>query len=249
MLADRITWAGRNFSGEDRYGRWVTTSFEGWWDSPEVQGESEPIPYGDGEYDLPVYHAARYITIGGNLHARNHDHLHHAMNSLNGVMRGKLYVDGHGESLWAEAKKNGAVRFTPVTDTFAQWQVRLKCPDPRKFGEERSFGASTTESKAVHHKGNYSAIPKFFISGNMPGGYRLSLASRTFTVNRAVAFGATHSIDYMDGRLRVGGSLVTGAVSSSQLFQVLPGQRDTLSLTPLSGGYGNVIMYLHDTYI
>lgn len=248
MLADRIRWAGRTLSGEDRYGRWVATGLEGWWDSPEPQGEAEAIPYGDGEYNLPVYNAARLVTVTGNLHARNHDELHHAMHSLTGVMKGKLYVDGHGESLWADAVRNGAVRFTPVTDTFAQWQVRLKCPDPRKFGEERIFNTAAGESIPVHHKGNYSAIPKFYIRGNMPGGYRIALASRTFTVNRALV-GVSHSIDYRDGRLRVGDDLVTGAVSSSVLFQVLPGQRDTLSLTPLAGGYGWVQMNVHDTYI
>lgn len=242
-------WAGRTLSGVDRYGKWVTTDLTGWWDSPEPKGEEADRPNADGEYELPVFNEARLISVTGALHTAGHDETHEAMAWLTGAMSGRFQVAGHGPELWCNAVRSTGVKFAPVTDTYAQWQVRLKARDPRKFGEKRFFTANTMENVAIHHKGNYRATPKFTITGSMPGGYTLTVAGRSYIVSRALTTSQPHTVDYRDGRLHVGGSLVATGVMSSQIQLVDPGQRDTLSIAARTTGSGSVTAELIDTYI
>lgn len=240
-------WAGRTLSGTDRYGTWVTTSLEGWWDSPEPKGEDADRPNADGEYELPVYNQARLISVTGGLHTQSHDETHEAMTWLTGAMSGRFQVAGHGPELWCQAVRSTGVKFTPITDTYAQWQVRVKARDPRKFGEKRTFTAAPLANTAIHHKGNYQATPFLTVTGSAPG-YTIKIAGQAFTVTRALTSSQPHTINYRDGRLRVNGALVTGGVSSSRIMLVDPGQRDTLEIS-VTSGTATVTCELIDTYI
>jgi len=249
-LSELITWAGRTLSGSDRFGRWVTTSLEGWWDSPEIRGDAEDRPYQDGEFDLPVYNQARLITINGNLHADSHAQLHEAMNFLTGPMSGRLTVTGHGVVQWADAKRNSGVKFTPVTDVFAQWQVRLKCPDPRKFGNSVTTAVATGSPVTVSHRGNYNAMPKFIVRGDMPGGYTITVDGWNYTVTSALVTGQPHRIDYDNGRLYRNGVLTQGSVGIVTTTQPIPpGKSVAVGLYPFTTGSGSADMTIIDTFI
>lgn len=251
MAAEHITWAGRTLSGTDRFGRWVTLNdqFEGWWDSPDPKGETEDRANADGEYDLPIYNQARLITIGGHLHTAGHAQTHEAMNFLTGPMSGRFQVSGHGSVQWADAKRSSGVKFTPITDTFAQWQLRLKCPDPRKFGASRTFLASVGVNAAAFHGGNYEAAPRFVVSGSMPGGYTLWVGGQSFTVTRALTSGNAHTINYDDGRLRIGGSVIHGGLGTTSTPRIRPGTTATVAITPVTTGTATAALTLLDTYI
>lgn len=251
-MAEQITLDGRNLFGEDRYGDWKTTDIEGWWDTPDRKSNDSGIDLADGDYDLPEFYEKRLVTIEGRVKTRSHEEQHEAMIRLNGALArgsGILAVAGHGPTLWARAKLDAATRWTIRTDRYAQFQLRLKCPDPRKFGDARTFTATTDESAPVHHKGNYVATPRFVVYGDMPDGYILSLGGRNFVVTRILSENYPHSIDYRDGRLRVNGQLITGMVAGSNIKLVEPGLRTTLSLAPRVGGWGRVECTVEDTYI
>ena len=249
-MPELITWAGRTLSGSDRFGEWaVTGELEGWWDSPEVKGETADRPNADGEYDLPVYNEARLITINGTLRAKSHAQLHDAGNFLTGPISGRLTVAGHGSSQWADAKRNSGVKFTPVTDVFAQWQVRLKCVNPRKFGNARDF-VRTNGTVSVFHRGNYNALPTVVVRGSAANGYRLNgPGGLQYKVTRALVTGIPHRIEFTDGRLRVNGTVVATGADSADVWPVPPGQSVDFDINVLSGGTAEATITITDTYI
>lgn len=248
-MPELITWAGRTLSGSDGFGKWVTTSLDGWWDSPDTKGESEDRAQADGEFDLPIYNQARLITATGNLHAGTHAQLHEAMDFLCGPMLGRFQVAGHGTARWVDAKRNSGVKFTPVTDTFAQWQVRLKAADPRKFGELRRFTVATGAPVSAFHRGNYAATPKFTVSGAMAGGYTLTVDGWDYTVTVPLVSGTPHVIDYNDGRLRVNGVIVQNSLGNTNTATVPPGEAVGVGLYAVTTGTGSAVMDLYDTFI
>jgi len=252
-VAELITWAGRTLSGTDRFGRWVTQNdkFEGWWDSPDIKGESADRPNGDGEFDLPVYNQARLITIGGNFHADSHEQMHEAMNFFTGAMSGRFQTSGHGSIQWADAKRNSGVKFTPVTDTFAQWQVRLKCVDPLKYGNVNAYSIPSGSSyTTVFHRGNAVGYPTVTVSGSFPGGYVLQ-SSGGAEYRVTTALGATpHTIDMSTGLLVRNGSVVSGGVTRADLWRIQGGSLATdMRLQPITTGSGTAAVTLLDTYI
>lgn len=249
-MAEQITWAGRTLHGTDRHGKWVTLrdQFEGWRDSPEIKGESENRPNADGEYDLPIYNQARLVTIGGHLHTSGYRQMDEAMNFFTGPMSGRLTVAGHGVVQWADMKRNSGVKFTPVTDTFAQWQVRLKAADPRKFGNTASFALPAGATVSVFHRGNYPATPRITVSGSMPG-YTLTVNGANYVVTVPLVTGTPHVVDYNDGRLRINGAVVQNSIGNTNLATVPPGQAVAVGLFATSGGTGSAVMALPDTYI
>jgi len=248
-LPELITWAGRTLSGPDRFGEWATTEIEGWWDSPEVKGDTAERPYQDGEFDLPTYNEARLITVNGHVRAKSHGHLHEAMNFFTGPMFGRLTVSGHGVVQWADAKRNSGVKFTPVTDVFAQWQVRLKCVDPRKFGESKTVAVATGSPVTAFHRGNYNAMPKFIVRGDMPGGYTITVDGWNYTVTSALVTGAPHRIDYDNGKLYRNGVLTQGNLGNTNTAPIPPGKSVGVGLYPVTTGSGSADMTIIDTYI
>jgi hypothetical protein len=227
----------------------VTGDLEGWWDSPEIKGDTSERPYQDGEFDLPIYNQARLITANGIIRAKGHDQLHEAGNFLTGAMQGRLSVAGHGSILWADCKRNSGVKFTPVTDVLAQWQVRLKAVDPRKFGESKTIAVDTGSPISVFHRGNYNAMPSFIVRGDMPGGWTLTVNGWNYTVTKPLVSGAPHRVDYNNGRLFVNGTLSQGNLGNTNTTPIPPGQSVGVGLYPNSTGTGSADMTITDTYI
>lgn len=244
-------WAGRTLSGVDRFGKWVATGFDGWWDSPETRGETADVPNSDGEYDLPVYSEARLVTATGHLHATSHAQLHEAMNFFTGAMSGRLQVAGHGSIQWADANRNSGVKFTPVTDTFAQWQVRLKCVDPFKYGDVTQFPmASNGDYVTLFHRGNHVAYPRVVISGSASGGYQLRHPDgAVYNVTRALSSGSPHEVDMRTGLLRVGGVVDMTGVTGASVWHVPPGNFHYMKVLPLGAGSATAVAHVTDTYI
>ena len=251
MAVEQITWGARTLSGVDRFGRWVVTDgMESWWGSPDTRGDTEDRPDSDGELDLPVYNQARLLTLQGHLHSSGHDQLHEAGYYLSSSMFGRFKVQGHGPTLWADGRRNSGVQFLPVTDSFAKWQVRIKFVDPCQYGDTKTWTASVgSNALNIAHRGNYNAVPRFFVEGSMPGGYRLTIKGQIFTVTQPLVAGVPHSIDYADGRLRIGGSIVAGGIGYGFTPLVTPGVVTALSIVPLTTGTATVTLTLTDTYI
>lgn len=245
MVAEHIVWAGRTLSGTDRLGDWKVHDSAGWWDSPDVKGETTDRPNADGEYDLPTYNTARLVTFTGRVITKSHADQHEAMNFLTGPMRGRLQVAGHGSTQWADAKRNGGVKFTPVTDTLAQWQVALKCPDPRKFGDRHTYDFTVAAPwVSVFHRGNYSASPVVQINGPFTGGFTITHPGGQYIALGDVAAGGWARVDFGTGRLKLNGNDRSDLVVRADLFKILPG---AIAAVGISKGTGYVEVL--DAYI
>jgi len=248
LVAEQITWAGRTLSGADRFGQWSCEVPDAWWDSPDTKGEEVDRPNTDGEYDLPIYNQARLPRLQGMLHAANHATLHEAGIFLTGAMRGRLQVSGHGPIQWADAKRNGVIRFTPITDTLAQWQVPLKCPDPRKYGQAKTFPLVKAEYVDLNHRGNYNASATVSVTGNAPGGYTLREPGGVYyEVTGSLSPGETHTIDFRTGIFRINGYIVAGETGVSDIWFIEPGVVKPMKIT--SSGTVNATATVVDTYI
>lgn len=249
MAAESIILDGQALTGTDHFGEWSTTSLDGWWSSPEPKSEDVSRENADGDFDLPVDYEARYVTITGSLQAKNHEMQHAAINRFTALVRqrARLQVIGHGAAQWIDVKRASGFKMEPVTDTYAQWQARVKAPIPSKYGERQRFTIPSGTTVAVFHRGNYDAWPAFTVTGNMPEGYWLYVGGKGFRVTRPLTSGS-HAIDYRDGRLRVNGSFVAGGLSSAALAPITPGASTQVRLDAVSGT-GSAALTVYDTYI
>lgn len=243
-MTEHITWAGRTFSGTDRFGLWTANVPEGLWDSPDTKGQSVDRENADGEYDLPTYNAARLATFTGSLRARSHAELHEAGNYLKAAMRGRLQVAGHGPTQWADAKRDGKIRFTPITDTYAQWQVPLKCPNPALYGDLQSYALAPNTAVNVFHRGSYDAAPVVQLNGPFTGGFTITHPGGLYTALGDVATGGVVRVEFATGRLRLNGNDRTDLVTRADLFKVYAGRNASVKT---SRGSGHVEVL--DTYM
>ncbi|WP_157875080.1 hypothetical protein [Arthrobacter sp. PAMC 25486] len=198
----------------------------------------------DGEYDLPTYNAARVVTVTGNLQARSHMDMHEAMNFLTGPMRGRLQVSGHSSTQWADAKRNAGVKFTPITDTLATWQVPLRCPDPAKYGDRHTYDLAPNVAVSAFHRGNYAASPVVQVNGPLVGGFTITHPGGLYTALGDLGAGGWVRVDFATGRLRLNGNDRSDLVTRADLFKVLPGNNASVKISK-GTGYVEVI----DTYM
>lgn len=251
MATENIILDGQKLGGEDHHGVWTVSGLDGWWSSPEPKGENVARENADGDFDLPVDYEARYITITGSLRAKNHEAQHQAINRFTALVRktARLQVLGHGAAQWVHVKRASGFKMEPITDTYSQWQARVKAPDPRKFGDAHVFVASVGANVSAFHRGNYDATPHLVVAGNMPGGYVITLKGQVFTVTQPLMPGQPHSIDYGDGRLRIGGAIVHGGIGYGFTPLVTPGGATVLAIAPRTTGTATATLTLLDTYI
>jgi len=245
-------WAGRTLSGRDRFGWWKVHSNDGWDDSPESKGESISIPNGDGEYDLPVYNDARMVTVSGRILTSSHVQLHEAGMYLTGAMKGRFQVAGHGPTLWADAKRDGKIKFTPITDTLATWQVPMKMVDPVKYGDAKQFTVLSGSSyTTLYHRGNYMSLPVLTIKGDMPGGYEIrSSAGAIYRVTKPLLSGTPQVIDMRDGMLQNAGLYGGSGVTRADIWRIPPGSTaTTIRIMPITTGTATMTVDVTDSYI
>jgi hypothetical protein len=248
LVAELIMLDGQILNGSDRLGDWKTNSLVGWWDSPDPKGDDVERSQADGDFDLEVFYQARYITITGRLLARSHDDLHHSMNRFSALVQkqARLQVSGHGHTMWADVKRASGLTITPSTDTFAQWQVRLKAPNPRKYGDTQTFAFTGTGE--LFQYGNYRASPVFTISGNAPLGYTINGEhGEEYKVTTALVPGAPHTINFANARLRIGSTLTSNGNGAADVWDTAAGSISRYIFT--SAGSVSVTATVTDTFI
>ena len=228
-------WAGRTLSGTDRFGAWKTNSTDGLWDSPDTKGQSVDRENADGEYDLPIYNAARVATFTGRIIAKSHEDMHQAGLFLRGPMRGRLQVAGHGPTQWGDAKRNGRIKFTPVTDRIAQWQVPLLLPDPALYGDRHTYDLTPNVAVNAFHRGNYAAQPIVQVNGPLTGGFTITHPGGLYTALGDLGAGGWVRVDFATGRLRLNGNDRSDLVTRADLFKIQPGNNASVKISKGTG--------------
>lgn len=259
-MADSITLDGYQLNGTNEYGKWeVVTPLEGWWTTPAVKGETVDRANADGEFDLPVFNAARLITINGTFRGETVGAFHRGLNKLASLVQSgpaQFTVEGYGPTQAATVKRNGSELSVPVPD-YAQWQLRLKAVDPRKFGPERRYPilvspetVQTQDTATVRQYGNYSGFVVAEMRGDFPGGYRLiGPNGKEFRVTAPLVPGQVHRVDFSEGILQIDGAYTSGFVPVADVWAIPHDTDVSIQLEPLTTGTGSADLFVRDTYI
>lgn len=254
----QVLLGGQSLHGSDRFGQWITEAIEGWDEPPAVRDSDVERPLAHGSFDVPSFYADRTPTLDGILLANSRAQGLEAVRRLAGsasLATQKLEITDAGLTQWAGVKLAG-LDYTWVTNSDVRWQLRLKAPDPRKFGKVHIEELTGGQSRSLYHYGNIEAAPLVEIRGPITGGYQInSNDGRVFRVNSGIASGARHTIDMNDGLLRVNGRVQAGLVGQADVWKIPPGllpsggtlnmalKPDVASQTPVGS------VYITDTYI
>lgn len=251
-----IDVAGLRMFGRPGRGPYVVKDegLEGWEDGVDMRSDNIPMPNQHGSYVLPRYQESRTLGVQGLVMADNVRELTNYRSRLAGLLAhgrpGRVQITSGGLTLWATAMLASKTKTTRRRGTYyADFTLNLWCPDPRKFGDTSEFTAKVGEPATVFHRGNYDAPPRFVVSGYAPGGYALVVNGRRFNVTQPVVTASPHTIDYDDGRLRIGGAVVHGGLGVTATPHIPPGRSISVEIVPLTTGTPTAKLTLLDTYI
>lgn len=210
-------------------------ALNGWFESPGVRRDSTPRPTGDGVFTAPTYRAGRSVAWTGLIHSTSHAEQRRAFEQLAGMCSGRglyrLTVQDGTDATWADVQLLQAPDVTILAaGRLARYDVEVFAPDPRRYGELRSFSSGAT----VYHRGNAPAYPVIRIASALAG-YSITSPAGTFTVAGATA-GGTHLVDMRTGRVTRNGVLMPG-VSSGATWPIDPGTGMTVTV---SGGSASI---------
>lgn len=229
--------------------------FAGWDDGVDMRNNDVPRPQAHGSYDGPGYLSARVVSISGRAIADSNARLRWLRNKLTGLLAAgdtvRMQVDRDGEMTWAYCRLASKTKFDELGgQNVADFQIQLWCPDPRKFGETRTYTATVgANANGVRHYGNFSATPMFTVAGSMPGGYVLTIMGLNFYVTWPLVSGQPHSINYADGQLWVDGIQIHGGLGITNTPDVPSGYATALGIVPLTTGTATATLSLVDTFI
>lgn len=228
-----ITLDGVHFRGD--MGRAMFTiehgALNGWFEAPGVRRDATPRPTGDGVFTAPTYRAGRSVAWSGLVHSTSHAEQRRAFEQLAGMCSGRglyrLTVQDGTDATWTDVHLLQAPDVTVLAaGRLARYDVEVFAPDPRRYGELRSFSAADR----VYHRGNAPAFPVVTIP-NAAAAYTLSSGGKSIVVSGAPA-GATHVIDTRTGRLASSGTIAVGVVTRADSITIPPGIGQTVALSP-----------------
>jgi hypothetical protein len=212
-----------------------------------VRGERIPLPSAHGDYDLPVYREARLLKFSGDV---NSDGLSDQQKDLSRL--GAVLADGQKSTLAFQADggpRRCSVRLADTPDIevvvpgkFARYQLQLIAPDPRMYGEDRSFTGGDVQA---YHYGNFPAKIQAVVRGPRPAGYEIQgPGGRRVVVAQSLGPLDHHTIQFWSGRVYRNGTRQLGALTVFQPWTVPPGLP-----TAMSCPSGEMTINISDTYI
>lgn len=229
----------------------------GWWGSPAKRGEDTAKTGSDGDYPSVRSYGPRMVTVKGDVSCETRDTLFEVHDLLTGILwegAGELRVQGHGQTQHAQVEQVGELQFAEKSPWAATWQVDLKAPDPRKYGDLRVFGPEQARTSVqVFHAGNYPAHPVIeVLTGSfMPEGFTAwGTGEDSFRVLEGVNSNETLSADFATGLVRKNGVVVYGKAGYTELARVLPKRSRAANVTPATAeGNGTYRVLVRDTWI
>lgn len=217
-------------------------------DGTDFRGEAVLYPAGHGAFDLPSFSQPRTASVSGLCLADSDERLGWWRRKLTGLFTSgpeRVSVDYLGERVWGDARLalGSRTRFDVVVPgSIAEYQIQFTFNDPRLYGESRSFASGVPS----FHFGTFPASPLIRVTGSSSGGYTVNGPDgKAYVVTRPLVTGHPHTIDMLDGRLRVDGALVFGGVSRADVWTVPAGQTVTHTLS----GSGTLSVTVRDTFL
>lgn len=243
----RVEWAGVEFIGDLKDGRFTLAEFEGLYDGTSPRGERTERPTGDGEFDSTMYLTGRSGAITGLLNATSPFDYEKALRELASLpFRTPMPLTAHTEegALWINARRSDAPSIQHlVYGRTARFQIPWFAPDPRWYGEVQAFSGNTV---SVSHKGTFECFPIVEVTGTRPAGYTVSSQGRSYVVTRSVSPSEPHRIDMRTGWLSVNGVVQGTGVAAADVFSIPP---DRVVQVQASGGSGSMTVKVTDTFV
>lgn len=225
------------------------SAWQGWTDGPGQRRDSAARVGGHGSHDAPSFSVDRSFTFRGRYNGSSVADVEQMGEALAGL-------EGHGLPVtvqranvrWADARVD-RVRFDEAGyAAWADYQVELWLPDPRKFGDLHTWTVANGGSSTMHHYGNAAAAPRFVVSGPHPSGYSITATGRpSFQVDAPLPSGSTDVVDFATGRVRRNGVALVGAVPFPRVWSVPGGGSQAWAFA--GTGAGGCVAELTDTFI
>lgn len=217
---------------------------KGWLAGVAMRRDEVARPASHGAFDAQGFQSARVVSISGTILAESPTELESMIVQLTGLLSdggtGRLTVqDDNARATWADVRLAAQTEIDRYTTGLeADYQVQFWAPDPRRYGELRTFPAGQ-----VYHRGNTEAVPVVEVTGPVSAPYSVSSQGRTVTVTQALTSGQVHRIDMATGWVRRNGVLQLGAVSAADVFMIPRGTGAAVS------GPSSMRVLVHDTFI
>lgn len=248
-----VRLAGVHFNGNSRASSGFVIEpggLTGWAESPSGTDNGGQRTNAHGSYDVPMYRAARPLTLSGHVLADSPYDLEKMRDRITGLLSdgesGELVVQTVADVRRAKVRVVTA-RAPELDKQTASFIVQMIAADPRRYGDPNSFGPGT--SLQVSHRGNTVAIPTIRVTGSMPSGYKITgPGGREYVVSQGLSSGQTHEIRFRTGWLYRNGALQRSAVSRMQTWAIPPGGRTSMGLVPVSGS-GQMTVEVPDTFM
>lgn len=229
----------------------------GWHESVSVRREDVDRPTAHGTYRAQSYRTGRLIQQSGLIEAASRMEFLEAIDRFRGVLAGggfgPFVVDDEGVRS-AEVQLNAEPSVTMLVPPeagrggAARYSLELWAPDPRQYGEKRTFEGGT--SVVPYHRGNFPAVPRVVVSSGFANGFRVVYGDRVFEVDRATFWQQEPlEIDMRTGWVWQGGSLLRGVIRRAETFEIPPHNQEPVRLVGSGSGSGRVSVELRDTWI
>jgi hypothetical protein len=225
--------------------------FKGWDDSTPTKRQKVDRPWAHGAFGIRGFRDSRIVTLAGYCFADSEQQLDWYGSQLTGLLAdgdvGQIVVEHSGKTTWTQCYVDDEPQFDVIASgAAATYELKLWCPNPRKFGNTNTPPAAATVTS--YHYGNFPATSVITVSGSMSGYTIAGPTGKLYTVTQPVVAGHPHVIDMATGLLSIDGAYVTGVVSRGDTWAVPPGAQVVQTLTPLSGS-GVMSVSTLDTYI
>lgn len=224
----------------------------GWFGGTSMRRENVERPLAHGAFDARGYQSARLVTVQGNILASSYQQMQAMKARLTGLLAdgqdAVMSVDDGHTMTTATVRLASLSGPDETSDDTASFQLQLWAPDPRRYGERRSFQGGVTVTP--WHRGNFAAVPRIVVESGFEGGFWLDYAGRVFEVSRRTWWSeAPIEVDMATGWVWQGGSLLRGVITRAETFTIPPAANEPLRLFGIGAGSGRVRVELTDTYI
>lgn len=259
MSEFRATVGPLSFEGGQMYEGFSLESISGWLSAPDIRRESAERQQAHGNFPAPGFLDQRLIVLEGKCFTNSAADQRHLGAQMSGLLTdgqyGRINVTHNGQTLWADVGLYTQEFDITLYGRVAEYQIQFVAPDPRRYGETRTFGPVAEGGEVlVHHRGNARAYPRFKVTaaGTMDEGWAVygpgsGLTRKRFKVNGNIAAGQSNDINLLTGEVTIGNVRRRGVIEDATTWGI-PGGTRVSHLLDTNGDGGTLTAYITDTY-